>query len=231
MARITWCPEQNMVPSICCAEGWRQCKSQEGDGDKNKVFSYFVMPTSSGPAAVSIPGCPAARASFGKSATRSLSWCATARARTRSWLKRRLTPVLPTRGCLSSKATGALRVMQREGNLLSRVLRDAWDKGNLATMTKNAPARATGACISIIGHITAAELRECLDRTEMANGGRRWWFLCPRTGRRTTKLFLPNDGWHFWSRHGYGLGYACQREDRFSRLQRRAAKLNSQLGG
>lgn len=62
-------------------------------------------------------------------------------------------------------------------------------------------------------------------------GGRRWWFLCPRTARRTTKLFLPNGGWHFWSRQAYGLGYACQREDRFSRLQRRAAMLNRQLGG
>jgi hypothetical protein len=31
-------------------------------------------------------------------------------------------------------------------------------------------------------------------------GGRRWWFQCPRTGRRTTKLFLPNGGRHFWSR-------------------------------
>jgi hypothetical protein len=49
--------------------------------------------------------------------------------------------------------------------------------------------------------------------------------------RRTTKLFLPNGGWHFLSRQAYKLGYACQREDRFSRLQRRAAMLNRQLGG
>ena len=62
-------------------------------------------------------------------------------------------------------------------------------------------------------------------------GGQRWWFVCPRTGRRTTKLFLPNGGWHFWSRQAYRLGYACQREGRFHRLQRRAAKLNRQLGG
>ncbi len=62
-------------------------------------------------------------------------------------------------------------------------------------------------------------------------GGRRWWFQCPRTGRRTTKLFLPNGGQHFWSRAGYGLGYACQREGSFDCLQRRAAMLNRQLGG
>jgi hypothetical protein len=31
-------------------------------------------------------------------------------------------------------------------------------------------------------------------------GGRRWWFQCPQTYRKTTKLYLPNGGWHFWSR-------------------------------
>lgn len=62
-------------------------------------------------------------------------------------------------------------------------------------------------------------------------GGRRWWFQCPRTWQKTTKLYLPNGGRHFWSRQAYGLGYACQREDNFSRLQRRAAMLNRQLGG
>jgi len=61
-------------------------------------------------------------------------------------------------------------------------------------------------------------------------GGRRWWFQCPRTWQKTTKLYLPNGGRHFWSRQAYGLGYACQREDSFSRLQRRAAMLNRQLG-
>lgn len=62
-------------------------------------------------------------------------------------------------------------------------------------------------------------------------GGRRWWFLCPRTACRTTKLLLPRGGWHFWSRQAYGLRYACQREGRFDRLQRRAATLNRQAGG
>jgi hypothetical protein len=88
-------------------------------------------------------------------------------------------------------------------------------------------------------HLTRDEAegdRAITDRIQLAwtaptYGGRRWWFLCPRTGRRTTKLFLPNGGWHFWSRRAYGLGYACQREDRFGRLQRRAAMLNRQLGG
>ena len=85
---------------------------------------------------------------------------------------------------IESEFAGALRVMQREGNILSRILRDGWDRGNLATLTKNSPARATGACISVIGHITATELKAYFDRTEMANGfGNRFLFACVRRSR------------------------------------------------
>ena len=62
-------------------------------------------------------------------------------------------------------------------------------------------------------------------------GGRRWWFRCPRTGRKVTQLYLPNGGWCFWSRQAYRLGYACQREVPHDRLLRRAQKLHLALGG
>src|SRR5262249_5987209 len=55
-----------------------------------------------------------------------------------------------------------LKVMAREGNTLSPVLRSAWDSGNLRILTKNSPARATDAHISIVGHITRQELRRLL---------------------------------------------------------------------
>jgi len=62
-------------------------------------------------------------------------------------------------------------------------------------------------------------------------GGHRWWFICPRTGHRAVRLFLPRGAHQFWSRHAYRLGYACQREDRMSRIQRRGLKLYYRLGG
>lgn len=71
---------------------------------------------------------------------------------------------------LESEFSGALAVMKRDGNTLSRVIRDGWDRGDLGTLTKTSPARATGAHISIVGHITADELRRDLDRVSMANG-------------------------------------------------------------
>lgn len=69
-----------------------------------------------------------------------------------------------------SEFAQALRVMRREGNTLSPVIRETWDTGDLRTMTKNNPARATGAHISIIGHITQTELGRCLAETELFNG-------------------------------------------------------------
>jgi hypothetical protein len=70
-----------------------------------------------------------------------------------------------------------------------------------------------------------------LATTRPQYGGLRWWFVCPRTGRRTPKLFLPYGGRYFRSRRAYGLGYASQRETRLDRLMRKARKLHRLAGG
>ena len=63
-----------------------------------------------------------------------------------------------------------LKVTTRQGNTLSPVVRQAWDTGDLRILTRSNPAKATEAHISIIGHITAQELRRNLTETEVANG-------------------------------------------------------------
>lgn len=63
-----------------------------------------------------------------------------------------------------------LRVLAREGNTLSAVVRNCWDGKTLQTMTKNSPSRATRPHISIIGHITADEMLRYLTTTELASG-------------------------------------------------------------
>ena len=55
-------------------------------------------------------------------------------------------------------ARGVLAVAVREGSIVSHVIRDAWSTGTLRNLTKRDPVKATGADISIIGHITAEEL-------------------------------------------------------------------------
>jgi hypothetical protein len=61
-------------------------------------------------------------------------------------------------------------------------------------------------------------------------GGRRWWFECPLTGRRVTKLYLPNGATQFASRQAYRLPYASQREIPRDRALSRAFKARQRLG-
>jgi hypothetical protein len=76
-----------------------------------------------------------------------------------------------------------LTVLGREGNTLSAVMRQAWDDGDLSPLTRNNPIRATGAHVSIIGHITQHELLARLDETSKANGfaNRFLWTLVKRS--------------------------------------------------
>ena len=63
-----------------------------------------------------------------------------------------------------------LKVLAREGNTLSAIVRQAWDGEPLQTIVRNDPLRATDAHIGIVGHITRAELLRYLTATELANG-------------------------------------------------------------
>jgi hypothetical protein len=83
-----------------------------------------------------------------------------------------------------------LRQLERQGNTLSVQLRLAWDGLDLRSLTKNSPAKATGAHISLIGHITVEELRRYLTVTETANGfGNRFLPICADRSK-----FLPFGG-------------------------------------
>jgi Primase C terminal 1 (PriCT-1) len=77
-----------------------------------------------------------------------------------------------------------LRRMDRESNSLSAVLRQAWDDGNLGTLTKNSPLRATGAHVSLLAHVTRAELVVNLGATERVNGfGNRFLYALVRRSK------------------------------------------------
>jgi hypothetical protein len=90
---------------------------------------------------------------------------------------------------VESEFASVLRQLERDGNTLSAIIRQSWDSGDLRTMTKNSPAVATGAHISIIGHITESELRRYLGATEQGNGfANRFLWLCAQRSK-----FLPED--------------------------------------
>ncbi len=91
---------------------------------------------------------------------------------------------------MEEEFSSVLKVAGREGNTVSDLLRRAWDHGNLATLTKNSPARATGAHITVAGHITKPELARLLTETDSLNGfGNRFLWLAVRRSK-----LLPEGG-------------------------------------
>lgn len=90
---------------------------------------------------------------------------------------------------------GVLRVMGRERNNLSDVLRNAWDGNPLGNMTKTAAARATDAHVTVTGHVTPEELRALLSETDVSNGfANRFLWVCVRRSKLLPLGSDPDEG-------------------------------------
>jgi hypothetical protein len=121
---------------------------------------------------------------------------------------------------VESEFAQVLRVLQREGNSLSPIIRQSWDTGNLRTLTKNNPARATGAHVSVTAHITRPELAKYLKYTEALNGfaNRFIWLACRRS------QLLPDGGQHLdLSPLGARLKSALEKARQIGKLTRSEA--------
>lgn len=71
---------------------------------------------------------------------------------------------------VQTEFAGTLKIISRDGNTLSAVMREFWDTGNADIMVKQNPLQARDAHVSVIAHITADEFRRTLTATEQANG-------------------------------------------------------------
>jgi hypothetical protein len=90
----------------------------------------------------------------------------------------------------SGEFMGVLQVMRRQGNTLSPVVRAAWESGYLVSPTKNSPAKATGAHVSIIGAISKEELLRAVEEVDADNGLlNRFLWCCSRRSKA-----LPEGG-------------------------------------
>jgi hypothetical protein len=79
--------------------------------------------------------------------------------------------VIDKRLCVvESELARTFHALLREGNTLGAVLCQAWDGNQMRTMTRNTPRCATGAHVSIVGHVTASELIERLQRLQNSVG-------------------------------------------------------------
>jgi hypothetical protein len=83
-----------------------------------------------------------------------------------------------------------LAQVAREGNILSSVLRQAWDGETLSTMVRNNPAKASGPHVSVVAHVTKFELLVRMSETDLFNGlGNRFLWCCSRRSKK-----LPRGG-------------------------------------
>jgi hypothetical protein len=77
--------------------------------------------------------------------------------------------------------SSALNKMKQDTNIVSRILREAWDcyPPVLATRTKHQPSIATEPYVSVVGHITLDELRQKFDDLSITDGfGNRFLYTC-----------------------------------------------------
>jgi hypothetical protein len=85
--------------------------------------------------------------------------------------------------CVEEEFSAVLKQSRGKENIVSEIKRRAWDsRPELRSMTKHDPACATNPHVSVIVHITIAELRRELTDTDMANGtGNRYiWTVVKR---------------------------------------------------
>jgi hypothetical protein len=91
---------------------------------------------------------------------------------------------------IESEFARVLHAIERTGNTLSPVVRDAWDGKPLGVMTKTKAAQCKEPHVSMIGHCTTDELRRLLADVSIANGfANRFLFVCVKRSK-----LLPHGG-------------------------------------
>jgi len=97
--------------------------------------------------------------------------------------------------CIESEFGRVLRNMQRQGNTLGDLIKQAWDGGDLHTLTKDNPLTASNPHICIVGHITQDELSALLTHGNIYGGlGNRFLWCCiRRNGKKPHPKRMPDD--------------------------------------
>ena len=97
--------------------------------------------------------------------------------------------------CIESEFGRVLRNMQRQGNTLGDLIKQAWDGGDLHTLTKDNPLTASNPHICIVGHITQDELSTLLTHGNIYGGlGNRFLWCCiRRNGKKPHPKRMPDD--------------------------------------
>lgn len=109
---------------------------------------------------------------------------------------------------------------QLDGALVGDIFLTATFTGDIAYPTM----RIDGTCF---GRPIVQTVR--LVSRKMRFGGRRWYFVCPKTAQQCCKLILPPGSTSFASVKGWNVAYRSQRDDAVTRARRTQRKLQRRL--
>jgi hypothetical protein len=111
---------------------------------------------------------------------------------------------------------------------------DAQSGEKIASIDFEASLISKGHAWARLRYIDDGELKDYrvqIEATSCHYGGTRWWWVCPISGQRVAKLYLPPGATVFAARQNYRLAYQSQRDAKIDRTHARQRRLYRKLGG
>ncbi|MEK7253382.1 MAG: hypothetical protein AAB316_01445 [Bacteroidota bacterium] len=129
---------------------------------------------------------------------------------------------------IGESLTISISTLKRWGHLKPDVLilngSFSWSRGGekIASVTYHLqPVNADLKCLTLVYRHGETPVRYSLDVVAAPTnlgGGKRWFFICPKTGKRCLKLICPNGSHYFFHRTAFGLLYECQKKSKGDRV-------------
>jgi hypothetical protein len=110
---------------------------------------------------------------------------------------------------------------------------DAQSGEKIASIDCEASLVSQGHAWARLQYVADGELmdyRVQIEASPCQYGGVRWWWICPLSGRRAAKLYLPPDSNVFAARQIHRLAYRSQRDAKIDRTHARQRRLYGKLG-
>jgi len=127
---------------------------------------------------------------------------------------------------------GTVQPGQRNSGLLTwRYGTDGEEKASLSFVADCSDLSSAHVRLKYTTNGTSMDYQVWLERTPCHFGGFRWWWRCPRSGRRVRVLCLPPGETMFVARTMYRLPYRSQRETHIQRSHDRLRRLYGKLDG
>jgi len=132
----------------------------------------------------------------------------------------------------------AIRIGRMKAGVIGKVTRYNWDISPSVRITVTIDLRREEDSHFLLKYPTRehgkkeiVSQRIMLTWRKLHFGGRRWYFICPSTGKNVGNLYLPDGAREFLSQNGHKLPYLSTRLPKWARKHKAAERLHRLLGG